>query len=670
MKELHKIYRKYAQTLVSQEDTLPRRLFLVVRLSCPRGSYDVNIEPTKDEVMFEDMGVVTELFEKLCKRTYGEIVDVNINKKSNSSNTTRLKQNSFDILLAKTPAKIGVEDTRKHGANNQEGRSENDTQLRLNHNVRNLREESSPESWPMPQNNASTIGKDSNLDTSLEAGKLCTDTLDSEDEVHALQPQIFNPFVLAKVNTRISQPNPNLRPKLQLQSQTWGGPSGNGLSDQEASFRGPGTSTGARETPKISSSNPSQQSPATVPFGQASRGPVEQDTDEVPSQSTLTVLSTMQPRTPEVILPSVRTPAVDSSPSASPLRSDVIDVQRSQLIEVSYASARQLGNVPIKRPGRGGAIQQPFRTPFKKVTSAATPNGDDVSGPYHTPMSAAKNCRSGKLLFRQPSYSIATSEAESELDDIMEFEHRKREHILQHRSKSRPVKEVQNQQQCSLDGHVHTDQNECVNVPSIISSKALYEARFSSGDDSRIGGPSGSELSSTTETDNIQRAQNDQLVDESSTVTTNIRSSSTVSNDATADSEKSKMPITQMHPSDPRAFLIRSQAHAAKDRPAGKLAKSRTTMLPFESIIGDMATHRIRACLERFDTVYVSENHCSLQVLDAPYARSGIIQYSLDESPSGKEILEICKVAALRMIDERGNQSVWDENSSSYSSQQ
>ncbi|KAI1866543.1 hypothetical protein JX265_007844 [Neoarthrinium moseri] len=47
--------------------------FIRLNIKCPKGSYDANIEPSKDEVLFENETSLTGYFEKLCEDTYGPI---------------------------------------------------------------------------------------------------------------------------------------------------------------------------------------------------------------------------------------------------------------------------------------------------------------------------------------------------------------------------------------------------------------------------------------------------------------------------------------------------------------------------------------------------------------------------------------------------------------------
>ena len=75
-----------------------------MHITCPRGSYDVNVEPAKDEVMFIDSETVLSLVDSIFKDYYGEKSQSSISTgpKYNTS-FTHATSSSFDFLLAKRP---------------------------------------------------------------------------------------------------------------------------------------------------------------------------------------------------------------------------------------------------------------------------------------------------------------------------------------------------------------------------------------------------------------------------------------------------------------------------------------------------------------------------------------------------------------------------------------
>lgn len=107
MKELSKTYKQFLRKGLAAEEPSPTltKPFLIVRITCPSDSYDVNVEPAKDEVLFYDPTLVRSLFERLMEKIYGSLDGENAAK---SSHRTPVKPgasstSSFDILLARRP---------------------------------------------------------------------------------------------------------------------------------------------------------------------------------------------------------------------------------------------------------------------------------------------------------------------------------------------------------------------------------------------------------------------------------------------------------------------------------------------------------------------------------------------------------------------------------------
>lgn len=74
--------------------------FICMNIVCPIGSYDANIEPAKDDVLFTDAQYVLQLAEIFFRDVYGATkVD---DSKPSSSKTPASKSNpTFDLLLAR-----------------------------------------------------------------------------------------------------------------------------------------------------------------------------------------------------------------------------------------------------------------------------------------------------------------------------------------------------------------------------------------------------------------------------------------------------------------------------------------------------------------------------------------------------------------------------------------
>ncbi|KAH8675520.1 hypothetical protein BX600DRAFT_534972 [Xylariales sp. PMI_506] len=72
MKKLNDIYTKYLSnaSLSGSKIRTASYPFFQLNIDCPPGSYDVNIEPAKDDVLFDNEFQILEYFETFCARVY------------------------------------------------------------------------------------------------------------------------------------------------------------------------------------------------------------------------------------------------------------------------------------------------------------------------------------------------------------------------------------------------------------------------------------------------------------------------------------------------------------------------------------------------------------------------------------------------------------------------
>lgn len=77
-----------------------------MNLVCPPGSYDANVEPAKDDVLFIDSSRVLDMVENFFKSIYGQLRSKE--KSTSKGKTSVSKSQAFDLLLAKrkSPAAI------------------------------------------------------------------------------------------------------------------------------------------------------------------------------------------------------------------------------------------------------------------------------------------------------------------------------------------------------------------------------------------------------------------------------------------------------------------------------------------------------------------------------------------------------------------------------------
>ena len=104
-KDFVKLYKSYYNNWMSRVRSTDCSLdpFLCLHLLCPTGSYDVNIEPAKDEVLFTGTKEVRDLLEDFLKSVYGDLPErtIHLVPKSNGGALNTSDGQSFELLLAK-----------------------------------------------------------------------------------------------------------------------------------------------------------------------------------------------------------------------------------------------------------------------------------------------------------------------------------------------------------------------------------------------------------------------------------------------------------------------------------------------------------------------------------------------------------------------------------------
>lgn len=102
--EIAKLFKSYIRSLASSKEPSPSITdpLLCLQLQCTNASYDVNIEPAKDDVLLEDREELLSLVEELLCDVYG--IEAKPAKRSRTVNKEKEPapyRNSFDILLAR-----------------------------------------------------------------------------------------------------------------------------------------------------------------------------------------------------------------------------------------------------------------------------------------------------------------------------------------------------------------------------------------------------------------------------------------------------------------------------------------------------------------------------------------------------------------------------------------
>lgn len=101
--EIARVFKSHIRAAASKNETTKSIVdpFLCLQLSCPPGSYDVNIEPSKDDVLFEERDFVLSMIEDLFDDYYGKIQDPGRKSPVKKKSTTNADINrTFDLLLS------------------------------------------------------------------------------------------------------------------------------------------------------------------------------------------------------------------------------------------------------------------------------------------------------------------------------------------------------------------------------------------------------------------------------------------------------------------------------------------------------------------------------------------------------------------------------------------
>ncbi|KAE8421932.1 hypothetical protein BDV36DRAFT_18615 [Aspergillus pseudocaelatus] len=102
--DISKLYKYYLRSALSRSEDSPSITdpFLCLHVQCPQGSYDVNIEPAKDDVLFEDSQRLLSLVEDLFQSVYGENEPQHKKRPTSTKGKGTLSdKDSFDLLLTR-----------------------------------------------------------------------------------------------------------------------------------------------------------------------------------------------------------------------------------------------------------------------------------------------------------------------------------------------------------------------------------------------------------------------------------------------------------------------------------------------------------------------------------------------------------------------------------------
>ncbi|CAG8901430.1 unnamed protein product [Penicillium egyptiacum] len=106
--EIVKTFKRYIRVAASKNESSKSVSdpFLCLQIRCPRGTYDVNIEPAKDDVLFEDRDVLLVLVEDLFHDHYGGLGRAEgrtSNQGKEDACTSDGGPGGFELLMARKP---------------------------------------------------------------------------------------------------------------------------------------------------------------------------------------------------------------------------------------------------------------------------------------------------------------------------------------------------------------------------------------------------------------------------------------------------------------------------------------------------------------------------------------------------------------------------------------
>lgn len=106
-----RLFKSYVRAAASRNEAAKSISdpFLCLKLKCPRGTYDVNIEPGKDDVLFEDRERIISMIESLFRDYYGPLPDAqktSPKKAQKPYSNTAQRDSGFGILMSRSRPEI------------------------------------------------------------------------------------------------------------------------------------------------------------------------------------------------------------------------------------------------------------------------------------------------------------------------------------------------------------------------------------------------------------------------------------------------------------------------------------------------------------------------------------------------------------------------------------
>ncbi|KAJ4532853.1 hypothetical protein HRR80_001121 [Exophiala dermatitidis] len=578
MMDIVRTYRKYLQgTLDSSDSTRIARPFLVMRVRCPPESYDVNVEPAKDEVIFFLPEALLSLVEGLFRKAYGDIDD--------GKNTLNPSEKGSNSIF------------RTH---------ENMDAVSL--------DDSDGLETPMQDN---TRGKSREVD----------DTIPEE-------PARWNPFTLAAMNAVVRPKKmqvPARSSTVNLPSPPLTGPKTGETSDQPrlpvaSSHRIPLGSESHLPSPDASGSTRASQnsSPIRNRPTDAPRNVEDDDNDGGPRQTT-TVLQAWL--TPDSAV-RVHLPQPNRTLNLVPPRENI---STNPAFEPTGGRERSMS--PLKKLQGGlkwGPGQKQFKPPSKVSSSHPhghpsmppppeperrrrshsppsrnTPDEDDTTERNRTRLDAGSERRSLGSSFDQEVEEDNFSTFDAELSEIMDFEYRKKAAIAHQKRLAKAEtttshKELEPRQRFLTDHGSALSNDDRTTYFTDDETRSRSQAQSHTASSRRLGFNNPHQNRYVAALRDLSQPSHPQQQQRQSNNDTDDDASSTRAEDAPSVEHENETPAPSTSPSiyprlsedqnDPRAYLIRQQQRQRTSNSKIYRTKSSNPKLPFESIPTDAAT--------------------------------------------------------------------------------
>ena len=610
LKGLTKLYKQYLGHALSDRQTraCPSKPFIYACIECPSDSYDVNIEPAKDELLFYRPDILRSLFETLLIDAYGKL-PVEEEHKSLTAGSKHSKSAfgpTFELLMAR----------------------------------KDTSEAASEEQILYDDHDSKTPSIVSAEDVSFRQARSADADYASEDEPDAYM-MAKNPWTMARSNVILPPKSCNTESPE---------PSRNGSENRDA--------FGAFETPEAGMPQQTHRTPLGQKLQLPSPTTTPEGVDSIhqnpgPPSQTMRRRARQSAREDEHI-----TPATPISPATQ--QTSLLDawVQQSAassqrvLAERQMASAecvqrsptRSIGQSPM-RQGRvtippnpalranrqlqslqSDPLRQPFGSPYKSPRQASSHHAID-NADHAADDEAVPECRqltsatSDTPYARAPGLPPVSSNGyvaayQQDLDEILRFEKRKRLAHAQQRKLA--AQEARTPQRNISSSHRHAECQPAVTAPVVMNSETppIDGAAF----DDRFGGHRENAL----DTDRID--PNKMNNPHQNRYRAAIRDL-----DSRIDLPSTMLParrdsddIPKIPESDPRGYLIRhSHLQEKQGRVNGittnqtklKIKRTKTTRLPFETIPQGEEIFMLNAVFDTESAKYMET--CLLVDMDA-----------------------------------------------------